>query len=293
MEEPSPRSSRLALAGALIAAIVVGGAGFLMGRATVAPTQQAVAPSAAPTLPAPAPDPPAVRGILDRAALIALAGAAADAAAAGKDPPPDVTESDGRRFAMRLPFGCDGPAPADGKAPMRWHYDPDDQALRIHVEPVTWPGQAWFAGDSSGVETIEGFWIARPWTASEACPRGNDPPDGTEAEAVMPADQSLALGQIFSADSGRGGRRNGEAYETTLRVAQAGLDTSQGFRLRISGRISSAHGLPPVSCRQLDGPERRPLCLINVVLDEVAIENPITEDILAAWNLAGRDAEGH
>src|SRR5690606_18188098 len=44
MDEPSPRSSRLVLAGAVGVALVVGGAGFLLGRTTLEPSPAAVPP---------------------------------------------------------------------------------------------------------------------------------------------------------------------------------------------------------------------------------------------------------
>ena len=56
MEEPSARTSRLALAGVVAAALVVGGVGFLLGRNTAEPAQIVVAP------PTPAPEPSRAAG---------------------------------------------------------------------------------------------------------------------------------------------------------------------------------------------------------------------------------------
>lgn len=285
MEEPSPRSSRLALAGALAAVIVVGGAGFLLGRGTTEPPQVAVAPPAAKPAPKPAPE-PVLTGVLGRAELMALAAEAADAAAAGRDPDTEVAEADGRRFELRLPFGCDGPAGEGSSATMRWRYDAEDQALRIHVEPLTWAPQDWWPGDAApGVEGVEGFWITRPWTSSEACPTGSARAAAPGADPVTIPGQTLALGQIFFTGGARGGRRNGEPFETTVRVPEEQLDASEGFRLRISGRIARAGGLGPVRCRQPAGPEQRPICLVSVLMDEVAVENPATGETLSTWSL--------
>lgn len=292
MEEPSPRSSRLALAGALLAAIAVGGAGFLLGRAAQERPPAPVAPVPAPA-PAPAPE-PVLSGLLGRADLIALAAEAADAAAAGRDPGPEIARVDGRRFELRLPFGCTGPAGRESAAPMRWRYDKKAEALRISVDPVAWTANDWWpAGAANGIEAIEGFWVERPWTSSEACPEAGDPPAEAEAadgeavasEPAAPAERTLALGQIFSAESGRGGRRNGKPYQAVVRIAEDQLDSSAGFRLRIAGRIARAGDSGPVRCRRPAGPEQRPTCLVSVVMDEVTVENPASGETLATWSV--------
>jgi hypothetical protein len=289
MEEPSPRSSRLALAGALLAAIAVGGAGFLLGRATTERAPVAAEPPAAIPAPKPAPE-PVLSGALGRAELIALAAAAADAVAAGREPGPEVANADGRRFELRLPFGCAGAAADDSHPAMRWRYDKDAKALRIHVGPATWTAQEWWPADNSGgVESIEGFWIERPWTSSEACPAGGDRAVAAGTEPVTLPGQSLAVGQLFLAGGGRGGRRDGKPYQAVVRVEESDLKTEQGLRLRIGGRIARAPGGGPVRCRQPAGPEQRPICLVSVVMDEIAIENPATGETLATWSPGARD----
>src|SRR5690606_40943293 len=62
--------------------------------------------------------------------------------------------------------------------------------------------------------------------------------------------QTLALGQVFFADGARRGRRNGEPFRTAVRIPEAELDASEGFRVRISGRITRSRGYGPVGCRQ-------------------------------------------
>src|SRR5690606_23198033 len=133
MQEPSVRTSRLAIAGGLAAVIVVGGCGFILGRGT-APSSSEPAPVAIAT-PAPTPTPePDTPGLLDRAALVALAGRAADAFASGDPMPAAVTGAADRRFDLLLPFGCGGPSTEDSGLPLRWHYDEARQTLRLNVE---------------------------------------------------------------------------------------------------------------------------------------------------------------
>ena len=291
MEEPSLHRSRIALAGGLAAAILVGGAGFLIGRGTTERAPVVVAPAPVTPLATVTPEPPPERGVLGRPELIALAAAAADAAAAGRDPAAAIGEAEGRRFELRLPFGCNGPAGEASTAAMRWRYDAEDNALRLHVAPAVWAADDWWASSApSGIEAIEGFWIMRPWTSGEACPPGGDRPAAVGVDPVTLPGQTLAIGQIFSAEGARGGRRDGKAYEAVVRVPKDELDTSGGFRLRVSGRIARIANAGAVRCQQPAGPEQRPICLVGVVMDEVAIENPANGETLATWTVAQRDA---
>lgn len=288
MQEPSPRSSRLVLAGAVATAIVVGGAGFLLGRGTTKPTVIVAPPIAAPT---PVQPSPPVRGVLGRADLIALAGQAADAAAGGPAARAAMADADGRRFEIRLPFGCEGPSEKGSEAPMRWRYDEGAKALRLYADPVRWTAADWGAGDA-GVDVIEGFWITRPWTSSEACPTGGERPVAQGSEPVTLPGQTLAIGQVFASGDARDGKRVSKPYEAVIRVAEDPLRVSEGFRLRLRGRVARTGDAGLVRCRQPAGPEQRPICLISVVMDEVAIENPATGEALATWSISARQALG-
>ncbi len=67
------------------------------------------------------------------------------------------------------------------------------------------------------------------------------------------------------------------------------FDGSRGFLLRITGRIESPRGGGPVRCVQPAGAQQRPVCAIGVRMDEVTIENPLTEGAIGSWRL---DATG-
>jgi len=291
MDEPSLRKSRLALAGGIAAALAVGGTGFLIGRGTsprsvepVAVRQVAAAPAAArePVVP-----PTPGNSVLARADIMTLAAQMADAVASGQAIPKAVADAAGQRFELRLPFGCGGPAGAESDAAMRWRYDETDKALRVHVAPVVWTRADILdaAGQATAADAVEGFWIARPWTASEACPatRDNPAPDGTEP-VTLPG-QTLAIAQFFDGDGARQGQRNGKPYETVVRLQPDELQAERGFQLRIAGRIADIPGQGPVSCRQPAGAEQRPICVVGVTMDEVAIDNPRTGKTLATWNV--------
>jgi len=293
MREPSLRTSRLAIAGGLIAAIVVGGAGFVLGRSTASP--EPPPPAATPTpVPTPTPTPIAlpVPQPMDRAEIIALADAAADATAAGRKLPDSIADAVGRRFTLHLPFGCDGPAPENGGAPLRWRYDEEEGALRLHVAPVSWEaGDWWRRGNAPDLEAIEGFWLTHPWTSSETCPAGASAAASGFESVTLPG-QTLAIAQFFAAGSSRQALRKGDPFESVLSVRPEELEARQGFRVRLTGKIDRVPGNGPVRCIQPAGIEQRPICVVAVSLDEVAIENPATGDTLATWTIGGSRPTG-
>jgi hypothetical protein len=273
----------LALTAGLVAVTVIGGGGFMLGQRSAqnrpAPVLQAA------VVPAPIPSPTQSSSrMLGRAGLLALAAEAADATARGDPMPATVRDAIGKPFAMSLPFGCEGPAAADSDAPMRWQYDDTAGALRLSVTPVTWSPAEWWAGDPpSDAETIEGFWISRPWTLSETCPASPTPVAPAGTEPVTLPGQTLAIGQMFGPESARHGRRDGKAYSSVLRMGRAEMGGSRGLALRLTGRIGSGPNGTPATCRQPGGADQRPACLILVSLDELAIADPVSNTVLAAW----------
>lgn len=292
MAEPSRRASRLTIALATLALIAAGAAGFALGRESARSAD--TVPAASPPVPAAPPKPiavlPADQPPLARSELIAAAARAADAIAAGQGLPKEVTELAGREFDLRLPFGCPG-APATGSPVLSAEYDESAEALRVRAEPVSWAPEEWLTSPPGGgeaaesVDAIEGFWIARPWTSSEACPPATPAPPAGQAEPAE-AEQTLGIAQIFTAESSRVGRRDGEAYQAVEPVAAGALDVSRGLQLRLRGKLARAPGGAPILCRAASG--TRPACLVIVALDQVAIENPATGAALATWDVSSQ-----
>lgn len=283
MHEPSPRTSRLAIAGSLAAIMIVGGAGFLFGRATVPVPPPAMSPVSAPEPALPEEPEPTTERTLGRSDLIALGNAAAQAAADGAALPDGWREFVGRRFEVLLPFGCDGPAAAGSEAPLRWRYDVEASALRIHVAPVTWVPGDWWSDPSAPIEAMEGFWIERPWSERQTCSSSAADASTLGIEPVTLPGQTLALVQLISRDTPRQVRRDGKPYEAVVRVAPDAVDPSQGLRIRLAGRIGQYPNGQPARCRQPGGREQRPICLIAVTTEEVAIENPASGETLSEW----------
>jgi hypothetical protein len=286
MREPTPRTSRLAIAASLIAMLAVGGGGFLLGRA--AHPDAAPPGNEAPPVPPPAgPPAPEEPGILVRADLVALAAKAADATASGVPAPRAVADAVGRRFDLLLPFGCHGPEAGEGAAPLRWHYDESEEVLRIQARPTTWAAPDWGIAPEAGIEAIEGFWIARPWASGGECPAATGRPAAAGVTPVALPAQTLAVAQFFAGDAQREAQRGARPFELVRRLPAAQLDASRGFRMRLLGRIGQVPGGGPIRCEQAAGIDQVPVCVIAVTLAEVRIENPAGGTVLATWAIGG------
>lgn len=286
MQEPSLRKSRLAIAGGLAATIFVGGAGFYLGR-TTAPDAAMPGPEAT-ALPAPQPSATVEPiQVLGRADIVALAATAGEALAANAAPPREVTAAVGRRFELAVPFGCGGPASQDSQVPLRWRYDEAEETLRLHVSSTSWLATDWRLDATSGVEAIEGFWVARPWSSAGTCPQPAGPEVAAGMEPVTIPGQTLAVAQFFTGTTRREALRDGRPFESVQRVPRDEFDASRGFRLMLTGRIERVPGGGPVRCIQPAGIEQRPICVVAITLDEVRIENPVGDAVLASWTVGG------
>jgi hypothetical protein len=285
MREPSPRNSRLALAGSLAALIALGGGGFLLGRATVPvpaqPTPQPT-PSPAETVTPPKVEVPVERTV-GRQDLIGLGASAADAAASGMPLPASAMELVGKRFDISLPFGCDGPAPDGSIAQLRWHYDEKASVLRIHVEPTVWMKTDWWTSPPEAVEAMEGFWVERPWSSLETCPSSPPLSSAPGADPITLPGQTLGLVQLLSPDAPRQMQREGKPYEAVIRKTAEAVSLRQGLQLRLHGRVGRFPDGQPVRCLQPGGREQRPVCLIAVTFEEVAFQDPATRETLSVW----------
>jgi hypothetical protein len=278
MQEPSIRTSRIAIAGGLAAILAIGGSGFFLGRLTaprpVPAAPVVVAPAAAqPAMTTPKP--------LNRADLILLAQQTADARASTTPTAEAVTDAAGRRFDLLLPFGCSGPSDQSSAQPLQWRYDPKTEALRVSVMPSAWTGSDWEL-DGPQTQRAEGFWIARPWTSSERCPSSAAPPP-VGAEPVTLPGQTLAIAQ-FSGEATAILSRDGKPFEIVKRVPAAAFDGRQGLGLRIKGRLDRTGD--PIRCVQPAGVDQRPICVITARIDELRIENMTTGDALATWPIS-------
>lgn len=259
MLEPiaSPRPSVVALAASLV----------LLSACQREPTA-ASAPVAEPAQTpvvtvAPAP-------ILDRASLLQAMDIAASAFAAGQE----VAGASlaGRRFVVRQAFGCGGPAvnrPSQaGLATVTW--SEDRESAKLTLTPGDWSQSALIAGDAETWEAAEGFWLARPWLRVDTCPAIQG---GASPEAPSAA-QTMGLAAVFKEGGSRTVRRNGRAYEATLRAEgdQPLMPSAKGYRLVLEGRMTAFADGRAIRCRAVDA-DQRPVCIGAVQLDRVAFED--------------------
>lgn len=277
MREPSVRNSRRAIAGGILAAILVGAAGFVLGRSTMPregqaePIPETVAPSA---------PQPSVPQSLDRGAIIEIARRASDASASGMPAPPDLAKIVGRRFALALPFGCAGPAGADSTAPLRWRYDQATHALHVQVTQTAWEPQDWGLPPDGGA-SAQGFWISHPWSSSDTCPETSADLSAVGSGPVMLPGQTLAVASFGEAEPAA----KTQSLEAVIK-RKGEPDLPRGLRARITGRIDRAPGgVGPVQCVQPAGIEQHPICAIAVTFSELSVEDPTTGETLASWTI--------
>ncbi|KQX26183.1 hypothetical protein ASD39_02805 [Sphingomonas sp. Root50] len=257
----------------MLGIVIAATAGFYVGRRSVAPAvpmqQATVAPAEVETTPLP--EAPISSGPIDRAGLLAAVSAAADATASGSPPPPQNAELVGRAFTLRLPFGCDGPISEGEIFWAGWTYDPKTKALKLIAHPERWDAENWvrkLAGDTA-FEAVEGFWIPRPWTVSEACPV-RDGAGGVSDPTDVSVRQTVALAQFFLPETPRNLRRGKRPYAFTMRQEAEALPSD--FRLRLNGRIVAFADGQPIHCRN-EVPAEHPICVINVEFTQVAFED--------------------
>lgn len=241
------------------------------------------APSPAVESPAPAEAAPPV---LDRRGLLEAVSRAASDHAAGVRPI-DQDPLVGRRFAVRLAFGC-GAASSDPAATGRdglaqWAPGGSDGELRISLTPEDWTESAPFVrpGEASW-EAVEGFWIDRPWMEREGCPGiAIDPLAAPAPETASP--QTVGLAAVFDAGGSRLSRRNGRAYAFTVRAPAGDRATPPdgGWRVLLEGRIASFPDGRAVRCRSAS-PDQRPVCVVAIKLDKVAF-NAADGAMLSEW----------
>jgi hypothetical protein len=233
----------------------------------------AARPQTVPEIPIPVPEPP-----LGREQLLVAAMHAASAYATGSEDTQAQRELAGKKFEFRVRFGCDEAASAQGD--FSWSFDAASGALKVRAAPALSPKDApvkAIAGDA--FETVEGFWILRPWLVASACPRADAPPAPTPEPA--PDSQMVGIAQFFTASGPRTLRRSGRAYEATKKLAQ-GDKPAAGFDLVLSGRLVALPNGRVIACTPT-GAGARPSCIVSVEFGKVWIERADTKEHLADW----------
>jgi hypothetical protein len=266
---------------ALIAPLAIGLAAIVVLVVVLtrpSPAPPAVEPTpplvAAPPAPKPAPLEAA-----SRADLIAAAAKAAAAYAAGV--PGGAVDLVGRRFSVRLAFGCAGPVADPGPAQAYYQVDAAGAALRLVARPAIWTDLPLVraAPAPAGVETVEGFWLPRPWLVGDQCPRRREvAPPATPTPVEAP---SLGLAVLHGLETSRVERRGQRPYEHVLKLQSDGRAQGRMFALVLEGRITGFGDGAAVHCWS-ESAEHRPVCLYAVDIDRVAFEDA-DGTVLADW----------
>ncbi len=245
---------------------------------TASKAANAVQRPVVPNVPIPAPEPP-----LDRERLLVAAMRAASDFAAGADDRERQKQLAGRKFEFRIRFGC-GWASGGSAAPFSWSMNGTTGALKVRatqdLSPNDPPVEA-LAGQS--FETVEGFWVRRPWLLGAVCPRTAEPASTEQAAsgAEPKLERNVGIAQFFTPTGPRTLRRSGRAYEATKRL-EAGDRPVEGFDLLLAGRLAPLPDGRVIACTaSLAGD--RPTCVISVEFGKVSIERADTREQLAQW----------
>ena len=238
----------------------------------------------------PKPEPP-----IDRAALLGAVREAASASAAGIGLPESVRDLEGKQFELRIRFGCRGASDDLSGQSLGWSYDAEENRLRVRAQPTISkkdPLVAGIAGEK--IESVEGFWIPRPWLLQAVCPakpaqaaspepvtNSVAPAEPSAVAEPTPAAPRIGIAQFFTPQDPRTRQRGGRAYEAVKTVLPAGVPT-QGFNLVLAGRLRALGDRGVIQCVARN-PASPPECVISAEFLHAWIERPGSGEIVAEW----------
>lgn len=271
--------------------------------------------AALPLPPLPVAEPP-----IGREALLLAAARAGSAAALGRNDAAWQRELDGKRFEVRIRFGCPASrSVTQGGGRVEVRFDEEKRTLRLRAAPDLNLNDKTIAGLSSeAVEAAEGFWIRRPWLLADGCPHvpqlrpdarepavsGRAP--AREQVAVSPqpelkspgfpaaadvksgagapsmSDRRIGIAQFFTDVDSRTGRRDHRAYEATTVLKEGEQPSAEGYNLVLSGRLRAQPLGRVISCI-LVGIDAPPQCVVSAEFDRVWMERPGSKQIVAEW----------
>lgn len=223
--------------------------------------------------------PPVPLQPLGRQALLAANIRAADATAAGTNLPEGDRSLVGRSFSISLPVGCNPATDKPADAWSSWSYEPNGRTIKLIARAENWSQSEWVRQLAQGLdfEAAEGFWIERPWTTSEQCPK-----TGEDADAGRGGDRpTFGLVQFFAKDSPRSFQRGARPYAFTMRARNSSVE-DRSYALALDGRIGAFADGQPIHCHQPQ-PNQRPVCLMAVEWDRIAFVEAPDGNVLTEW----------
>lgn len=232
------------------------------------PEKREAAPPAPEPVESEAKPPVLAENSLDREGMILAALRAVTAVALGRDDADAQSELKGRKFELRMRFGCPSKAnPARSIA-----YDDKEQVLRVKVASDL-DDQPLPVSDLlfRNYEGAVGFVLGQPWLLSAGCPR-------PEFSGMTGGQPTIVLAQLFTADESRA-QRPGSSYELTKPMKPEEVP-KEGLDLLVSGRLAELADGRTIHCGAKDG---APACLVAGKIDRVAVVRPGTDEALGEW----------
>lgn len=250
----------------------------------------------------PLPRLPLAEAPMDRATLLAEVSKAASIASLGLDAGREQRALDGKPFELRIRFGCPVRAAAQAssaKGPFNVRFNEEDRTLKVRAAPdLTLEDPKIAARAGEGIESVEGFWMYRPWQLAAGCSTSPDtaqPSHGASPESVetgkaeagaesapAPLAWRVGIAQFFSDADSRTRRRDRRAYEATKLIPAGEAPSALGYDLVLAGRLRKLPNGSVVSCG-VESADAPPECVVSAEFDRVSIEAPATGEVLAQW----------
>ena len=226
------------------------------------------------TRPAPKEDLPLPETALDRDGLLVTMLEASSAAIIGADDAAAQADLKGRRFEVRMRFGCPSARPEVERS---WSYSEASGALRVTVKPdidaeAPTPAAA-VDGGKVPVVRERGFLIPAPTVLANGCP--------TSDYAAVAGFTNLRFGIVQRSDpqANRAGQLL-ESYEIVKKIAPEAVPTD-GLDLIVRGRLETAADGRAIRCSPRGGVVE---CFANATIDHVGIEDPVRSQLVAEWD---------
>jgi hypothetical protein len=189
----------------------------------------------------------------------------------------------GRRFSIRLPFGCGGVAAGFGALQMSVAYNAVNRSVALTAQPGAWAGLPLMQNlpNAESLERVEGFWIPRAWTDDDSCSL-HTPAIGA-AVPTAPTAQTVGLAQLFESGGSRAGQHGQQPYSFTRKLPDdAAAILGHSYWLVLEGTVTGYTDGQALHCWQ-ESPEHQPVCIFAVRFDRVAFQDADSGETLATW----------
>lgn len=229
---------------------------------------------------------PAVEPPLDRRGLLLAVADVASLHAAGRDETALQQSLKGRRFEVRLRFGCAASAP-EGRG---WTFDPEERVLRVQAVPdISMNDELVHRLSGEEIEGVEGFWLQRPWLLDAACPSASTvvpdaSPPSSEEEKNLSASElpRIGMAQFYTIEDSRAHRRDDRPFSATVRLQAGENPSTDGYDLVLSGRLTPMPDGPVIACDNTSM-DQAPSCIVSAEFETISLA-PAAGEVIAQWS---------